>query len=159
MFSNNLLMALDESCVAPYARLAERVHAHGTKLFAQLFHPGREILSSTTGMIPTAYAPSSVPNERFHIMPREMSVELIKAVITGFGTAAGYLSRAGYDGIEIVGNHGYLPSQFLNPQINQRDDAYGGDFERRLAFVRETVSAIRTAARIATPWATGPPGH
>ena len=45
---------------------------HGAKVFAQLFHPGREILATTDGLMAVAYAPSEVPNERFHIMPRAM---------------------------------------------------------------------------------------
>ena len=146
MFSHNLLMALNDECVAPYRALADRVHVHGTKLFAQLFHQGRELLSSTSGLIPGAYAPSAVPNERFHIMPQPMPVDLIRDVIAGYGRSAGYLAEADYDGVEIVASHGYLPAQFLNPQTNLRDDAYGGDSSRRLAFLRETIAAIRTAA-------------
>lgn len=146
MFSNNLLMALDETCIEPYARLAAAVHRHGTKIFGQLFHPGREILSSTDGLIPAAYAPSAVPNERFHIMPQEMSTSLIEEIITGFGQSAGYLAAARYDGVEIVGNQGYLPAQFFNPALNLRTDAYGGDFDRRLAFVKNCIAAIREKA-------------
>jgi 2,4-dienoyl-CoA reductase-like NADH-dependent reductase (Old Yellow Enzyme family)/thioredoxin reductase len=126
--------------------LADRVHAHGTKMFGQLFHQGRELLSSTSGLIPPAYAPSAVPNERFHIMPQPMPEQLIKEVIAGYVDAAGYLAEAGYDGVEIVGNQGYLPSQFFNPLVNLRDDAYGGDYERRLTFVREIIQGIRHRA-------------
>jgi len=146
MFSGNLLMALDENCIPSYRALAERVHAHGSKLFGQLFHQGRELLSSTSGLIPAAYAPSAVPNERFHIMPQPMPEALIREVIEGFGRAAGYLAAAGYDGVEIVANQGYLPAQFLNPHINLRDDAYGGDYQRRLTFVREIIQSVRRSA-------------
>ncbi len=146
MFSGRLLSALDESCIPPYRALADRLHAHGTKVFAQLFHQGREILSSTTGMIPATYAPSAVPNERFHMMPRPMPVSLIHDIVEGFGRAAGYLAAAGYDGVEIVGNQGYLPAQFLCAATNRREDAYGGDFQRRLRFVREVIATARSAA-------------
>ena len=146
MFSNNLLMALDESCVLPFSRLANAIHRHGAKLFAQLFHPGREILSSVDGLIPVAFAPSAVPNERFHIMPRPMTAGLIEEVIAGYGSAARYLAEAGYDGVEVVASHGYLPAQFLNPRVNLRTDDFGGDFERRLRFVRQVISEIREQA-------------
>jgi len=146
MFSGNLLMALDEACIPPYRALAERIHAHGSKLFGQLFHQGRELLSSTSGLIPPAYAPSAVPNERFHIMPQPMPEALIREVIAGFARAAGYLAAAGYDGVEIVANQGYLPAQFLNPHTNLRDDTYGGDYERRLTFVQEIIRAVRQIA-------------
>jgi 2,4-dienoyl-CoA reductase-like NADH-dependent reductase (Old Yellow Enzyme family) len=146
MFSGQLLMALDEDCVPHYRALADRVHAHGTKLFGQLFHQGRELLSSTSGLIPPAYAPSAVPNERFHIMPQPMPEDLIREVIAGYGRAAGYLAEAGYDGVEIVANQGYLPSQFLNPLTNLRDDAYGGNYDRRLTFVQEIIHSVRETA-------------
>jgi len=143
MFSGQLLMALNEECVPSYRALADSVHAYGSKLFGQLFHPGRELVSSTTGLIPPAYAPSAVPNERFHIMPQPMPEDLIREVVLGYAGAAGYLAEAGYDGVEIVASQGYLPSQFLNPSVNLRDDAYGGDYERRLTFLREIIQAIR----------------
>ena len=146
MFSGQLLQALDEECIPAYKRLADRIHQYDTKIFAQLFHQGRELLSSTSGLIPAAYAPSAVPNERFHIMPQPMPVSLIEEVIAGHGRAARFLAEAGYDGVEIVGNQGYLPSQFLNPQTNLRDDHYGGDYERRLNFLLEVILSIRREA-------------
>jgi 2,4-dienoyl-CoA reductase-like NADH-dependent reductase (Old Yellow Enzyme family)/thioredoxin reductase len=146
MFSGQLLMALNEDCIPHYKRLADRVHVHGTKLFGQLFHQGRELLSSTSGLIPPAYAPSAVPNERFHIMPQPMPLDLIGEVIDGYARAAGLLAAAGYDGVEIVANQGYLPSQFFNPRVNLRDDAYGGDYERRLTFIRKIIQEIRQTA-------------
>ncbi len=145
-FSPSLLCAGTPETVAPFARLAEACHRHGAKIFAQLFHPGREILSAAVGMLPVAYAPSSVPNERFHIMPKPMPVSLIKEIVAGFGTNAAHLAAAGFNGIEIVGSHGYLPAQFLNPRVNLRDDAYGGDEERRLKFLCDVIGAIRVAA-------------
>ncbi len=146
MFSEQLLMALDQKCVSQFRKLADRVHVHGTRLFGQLFHPGREMLRSSNGLIPQAYAPSSVPNERFHVMPRPMSERLIGEVIAGYANAAGFLAQAKYDGVEIVASHGYLPAQFLNPFVNLRDDFYGGDYERRLNFIREVIRGIRLAA-------------
>ncbi len=61
----------------------------------------------------------------------------------GYGDAARRMQTAGVDGVEIVASHGYLPSQFLNPRVNLRDDAYGGDAEGRLRFLREVIADIR----------------
>ena len=145
-FSRQLLSFENADAVGDYARLAEACHRHGAKIFAQLFHPGREILSSWSGLGPLAWAPSAVPNERFHIMPRPLDVDLIEAIVAGFGDCAARLAEAGFDGVEIVGSHGYLPAQFLSPAVNLRDDTYGGDFERRLRFTRDVIDAIRGAA-------------
>ena len=144
-FSSQLLRA-DRAGAPAYKALADAVHDAGARIFAQLFHPGREIMRTADGMAAVAYAPSAVPNERFHVMPREMSDALIREIIAGFADAAALMADAGYDGVEVVGSHGYLPAQFLNPAVNLRDDAWGGDFERRLAFVRQVAWAIRAAA-------------
>ena len=132
-------------CLDGFRRLADTIHAHGTPVVAQIFHPGREIMESQDGSAPVALAPSAVPTERFHVMPRAMPVALIDEVVTGFGQAARRLQLAGLDGVEIVASHGYLPAQFFNPAVNLRTDAYGGAEEKRLRFVREVIASVRAA--------------
>ncbi len=142
-YTYHVLMADSDACIAGYKAMAEAVRPHGCALFGQLFHPGREIMESQDGSAPVALAPSAVPNERFHVMPRALTIELIEEIIEGYGTAARRLKEAGLDGVEVAASHGYLPSQFLNPNVNRRDDAYGGSAENRLRFLREVVVAIR----------------
>lgn len=143
VFVHNPIKVTDDACIARYRRLADAVQPHGARLFGQLFHPGREILSSLDGSTPVSYAPSAVPNERFHVMPTPMSVEHITRVVEGFGEGARRLQRAGLDGVELVASHGYLLSQFLNPRVNVREDAYGGGFQQRLRLVREVIDSVR----------------
>jgi 2,4-dienoyl-CoA reductase-like NADH-dependent reductase (Old Yellow Enzyme family) len=140
------IRAYEDACIPGYQRIAKACQAHGCKVFGQLTHPGREMTLAADGTHAVAFAPSAVPNERFHIMPREMPLALIKGIIKGFGTAAARLKTAGLDGVEVVASHGYLLSQFLNPRINQRQDAYGGTPENRLRFVSEVLAAVRGAA-------------
>jgi 2,4-dienoyl-CoA reductase-like NADH-dependent reductase (Old Yellow Enzyme family)/thioredoxin reductase len=142
-YTNHVLMATDDGSIAGYRRVAQAVHRYGTVLFAQLFHPGREIAEADGGLLAVAYAPSCVPNERFHVMPRPLGVRMIRAIVSGYGDAARRMRAAGLDGVEIVASHGYLPSQFLNPRVNLRDDEYGGDLDRRLRFLREVIADIR----------------
>ncbi len=143
-YTNHVLMATDDSCIAGYREVAQAVHRHGTVLFGQLFHPGREIAEADGGLLSVAYAPSSVPNERFRVMPRALNQPMIDAIVQGYGDAARRMQMAGLDGVEIVASHGYLPAQFLNPRVNLRSDAYGGDSDRRLRFLREVIANIRT---------------
>ncbi len=150
VFAANCLDARSADCVPGYRRLAGAVQRRGARIFGQLFHPGREIQVRTDGLMAAAVAPSPVPNERFHIMPRAMSGDLIEEVIAGFARGAGYLAEAGLDGVELVASQGYLPAQFLNPRLNLRDDAWGGSFDRRLRFVEETLTAMRAAIGDAT---------
>ncbi|UDL94620.1 FAD-dependent oxidoreductase [Lichenihabitans sp. PAMC28606] len=144
-YTSHLLMATSDACIPGYRRLAEACHAQGATVFGQLFHPGREIMETAEGTAPVAYAPSAVPNQRFHVMPRAMSRVMIDEIVEGFGAAAARLEAAGLDGVEVVGSHGYLPAQFVNPRVNIRDDLYGGSFDNRLRFIRDVVAAIRRA--------------
>ncbi len=142
-YTAHILMAIDDSCIAGYATLATTLHKSGTKVFGQLFHPGREVMESQDGSSPVALAPSAVPNERFHVMPRALRVTEIEEIIEGYARAATRLERAGLDGVEIVASHGYLPAQFLNPHLNLRTDEYGASPENRLRFLSEVLRSVR----------------
>lgn len=143
-YTSHILMATEDACIPGYRRLAEAVHAHGSAIVGQIFHDGRELMESRDGTLPVALAPSAVPNERFHVMPRAMPIPLIEEIRAGYASAARRLQEAGLDGVEVVASHGYLPAQFLNPRVNLRTDRYGGSPENRLRFLRETIAAIRT---------------
>lgn len=136
------IRAYDPACIPGYARIVAACHKHGCAVFAQLSHPGREMPMMADGTHAVALAPSAVPNERFHVMPREMSIETIRDVIDGYRVSAANLAKAGLDGVEVVASHGYLLSQFLNPRLNRRADEYG-DGTR---FVREVIEAVRKGA-------------
>ena len=144
-YTSHLLMATSDDCIPGYARVAQAVHEQGCALFSQLFHPGREIMESQDGTQPVAYAPSAVPNERFHVSPRPLSAAMIAEIIAGYAAAAHRLERAGLDGVEVVASHGYLPAQFLNPRTNLRTDRYGGDAIARRRFLDDVLTAIRAA--------------
>lgn len=142
-YTAHVLMAIDDSCIAGYTRLASSLHDRGARVFGQLFHPGREVMESLDGSRPVALAPSAVPNERFRVMPRALRRAEIDDIVAGFAAGAARLQRAALDGVEVVASHGYLPAQFLNPKVNVRNDEFGGSPENRLRFLREVLGAIR----------------
>ena len=144
-YTSHLLMATTDDCIPGYRRLAEALHAEGATVFSQLFHPGREIMESADGLLAVAYAPSVSPNERFHVMPRALTLPLIEEIVAGYAAAARRMRAAGLDGVEVVASHGYLPAQFLNPRVNRRSDGYGGDEAGRLRFLREVLQGVRAA--------------
>ncbi|MEZ5771122.1 MAG: FAD-dependent oxidoreductase [Defluviimonas denitrificans] len=144
-YSAHVLMATDDDCIPGFRALAEACHAEGCAVFSQLFHPGREIMETADGLLAVAYAPSCVPNERFHVMPRALDQAMIDEIVAGYASAARRMRDAGLDGVEFVASHGYLPAQFLNPAVNLRTDAYGGSLENRLRFSVEALTAIRAA--------------
>ncbi|WP_414158336.1 FAD-dependent oxidoreductase [Pseudomonas sp. BNK-45] len=144
-YTSHVLMATDDACIDGYRRLAETCHAHGTVVLSQIFHPGREIMESSDGLLAVAYAPSAVPNERFRVMPRALDQAMIDEIIQGYADAARRLYQAGLDGVELVASHGYLPAQFINPRVNRRSDGYNGELEQRLRFIREILDAMRAS--------------
>ena len=127
--------------VPAYRRLSEAVHEHDTRLFVQLFHGGREVISSPPR--PAAVAPSSIPSARFKTEPRELTRREIGEMIDGYRQAAAYAAAGGIDGVEVCAGFNYLPTQFLSPHANTRTDSYGGSFENRLRFLREVCQAMR----------------
>jgi 2,4-dienoyl-CoA reductase-like NADH-dependent reductase (Old Yellow Enzyme family) len=144
-YSSHVLMATDDDCIDGYRKMADACHNHGAVVYGQLFHPGREIMETADGLAPVAYSSSATPQDRFHVMPREASIDVIAEIVAGYGSAARRLEAAGIDGVEIVASHGYLPSQFLNPAVNKRKDEYGGSDENRLRFLKEVIDSVRNA--------------
>ena len=130
--------------VPAYERLGAAVHDHGARLLVQLFHGGREQISSAPRA--PAVAPSAVPSQRFASEPRALTLTEIRELIAGYRTAAAHAAAGGVDGLEVSVSHGYLPAQFLSPLSNHRTDGYGGAFAARMRFVTEVLQAVRDGA-------------
>jgi len=139
----SIIMANDRASIPGYRRIADQCHAAGSLVFGQLFHPGRETRGKVDAVTKVAWAPSALPGDRHHVMPRPMPRALIKDVVKGYGESAGNLVEAGLDGVEILASHGYLISQFLSPRINHRKDEYGGNLENRMRFFLEVLASVR----------------
>ncbi len=132
----------DDRYIPRLKELANAIHNEGAKLFVQLAHQGRQMSSAITGS--PLLAPSPIPSPMYREIPREMSKEDIKELVEAFGTAAKRAKRAGCDGVEIHGAHGYLISTFLSPRSNKRTDEYGGSLNGRLKFALEVINSVRS---------------
>lgn len=158
----NQIAISDDRFLPGLTALAEAVHSHGAKISAQLHHGGlvgmEDFLAGRPVWCPSlpepaqgdftdaflleelAAAPfSRIRDVNFKVMTRED----IAAVTDAFATAAGRAKRAGFDGVEIHGGHGYLISSFLSPKSNKRTDEYGGPLENRARFLLEVIAAVR----------------
>ncbi|CEH32205.1 hypothetical protein AM501_14270 [Aneurinibacillus migulanus] len=140
MLTTHTIAGYDANVVPAYSEIAEQLHHYGTKVFAQLFHGGREVVSSDYRN--AAWAPSAEPSLRFGAMPKPMSLEEIEQVIDGFARSAMLAKEAGLDGVEICCSHGYLPAQFWSSHTNHRTDQYGGSFENRMRFILEILERV-----------------
>lgn len=123
--------------------LTGAVHAADSLIFCQLVHAGGQTSSKIIGAAPLA--PSVVDFPGYQDTPREMTIGEIKGVVTAFGAAATRAKEAGFDGVQLHGAHGYLLNQFLSPFLNQRQDEYGGDLLKRMRFLEEVYSCVRSA--------------
>ncbi len=135
---------LSPASVAPFAELAEAVHALGSKIFVQLTAGfGRVGRPSMFRKRPVG--PSSIPNYWDPtVTSRELTTEEVEQLVRCFGDAAEILAMAEIDGAEIHAVHeGYLLDQFTMSMFNRRADKYGGDLRGRLTFPIEIVQEIK----------------
>jgi 2,4-dienoyl-CoA reductase (NADPH2) len=139
-------MVGDPSHRSALRRAAESVHAAGGLIALQLFHAGRYALPGVAGTDGGApFAPSAVYSKFSRTTPREMSADDIAQTVDDFARAARAARDLGFDAVEVMGSEGYLINQFTAPLTNRRDDAWGGDAERRLRFPVEVMRAVRVA--------------
>lgn len=122
--------------------LAESAHRYGAKIWMQILHAGRQ--DPNASEVEPAWCPSEYTGEIYRQKPKIMSAQDIEDVIEDFAKAALLAKKKGFDGVEVLGGHGYLLSQFLSPAINGRNDAYGGNTAGRFRIVREIAGAIRS---------------
>jgi len=135
-------VAVDHDNKIPGLReLATAVRANGAKVALQLFHGGRQSLSSISGTQPVSA--SEVFCRLTREAPRALTVQEIKDVVEAFAEAARRAKEAGFDAVEIHGAHGYLINQFLSPLTNKRTDQYGGDVKGRTRFLLEILERVR----------------
>jgi len=119
---------------------------HGMVQLVQLSHPGRQC---PKGLNKETVAPSAVPFSPALAMsfgtPRALREDEILDIIQRFATSAAICEKAGFEGVQLHGAHGYLISQFLSPLTNKRQDQWGGSAENRMRFLLEIYKAVRAA--------------
>ncbi|MEZ5811231.1 MAG: NADH:flavin oxidoreductase/NADH oxidase family protein [Rhizobiaceae bacterium] len=135
----------DDEALAGLKAIARAGTAHGSHLWMQLNHAGRQTQKAIN---PTPKAPSTVAlkmrNGRFG-RPVPLTETEITDIIDRFAFAARTARETGFTGVQMHAAHGYLASQFLSPLSNPRDDRWGGSLENRARFLVETVRAMRKA--------------
>ncbi|MCK4760576.1 MAG: NADH:flavin oxidoreductase [Candidatus Aminicenantes bacterium] len=110
-------------------------------LLMQIVHGGRQVRpKSNPGPV---WAPSPVPDPVHKTEPLEMTAAQVEETIEAFIEAAVRAEKAGFHGVQLHVAHGYLLSQFLSPYTNRRDDAFGGDQEKRTRIAVEILKGIK----------------
>jgi 2,4-dienoyl-CoA reductase-like NADH-dependent reductase (Old Yellow Enzyme family) len=132
------------------SRLTDAVHSHGARIVGQINHGGAQAPPLYDSRPQWSASDNDGQNGG---TARAMTVHEIHEVTEAFVAAALLLARSGYDGCEVHCAHSYLLNHFLSPLYNRRDDDYGGDFERRLRFLRDVLEAVHAA--VDTPFVVG----
>ena len=140
---NTQISAHSDEMIAGLKQIAEVVHRHDCKIVGQIVHCGgqttKEVIDGNTPS-----APSGVESPGYEAVPRELTHEEVKELLQkSFANAALRVKKAGFDGVQLHGAHGYLLAQFLSPSRNVRTDEYGGTVENRSRFCLEAYQSIR----------------
>ena len=148
--------------VAGWRKVTRSVHDAGGRIVAQLWHMGRQVHSSVTGLQPVSSSATRTDGQAHTYegkkdfeVARPLALDEIPRLLADYEHAARCAKDAGFDGVQIHAANGYLIDQFLRDGANHRDDRYGGSPENRIRLLREitervasVVGADRTAVRL-----------
>ena len=136
--SNRQLGIWDEKKIEGLSRIAKACNDLGAKTLIQIHHGG---MLAAKEVSQDKISASDYQDEKRSA--RAMTVDEIAAVRDAFIAGAKRAWKAGFNGVELHGAHGYLLSQFASPRVNKREDGYGGDTDGRLRLAGEIIRGIR----------------
>ena len=122
-------------------KLATGIKREDSLAVVQLHHAG---MRSPADLIGQA---SVCPSNHEETGAVGLSSEGVQQLIEDFICGAERAEKAGFDGVEIHGAHGYILAQFLSGTINQRQDEFGGSIKNRMRPITEIIDGIRTRCR------------
>jgi 2,4-dienoyl-CoA reductase-like NADH-dependent reductase (Old Yellow Enzyme family) len=125
----------DDELIWGLQKLAGSVHAVGTPVVVQISHAGGVANRNVIGAEPAG--PSATGKTR------KLTRSGIEGLVEEFAVAAERAIKAGFDGVELHGAHGFLLNQFFSPLLNKRGDEYGGSLENRMRFPLMVVERVR----------------
>lgn len=134
-------VVLDGDRARQFRRLTSAVHEAGALACAQIGHAG--LVANTVSNRTPSLAPSTRLSAPAMGLVRGATAEQLDTLVDEFGAAAAHAVDAGFDAIEIHMGHGYLLSSFFSPNLNRRDDRYGGDTARRAELARRVAERVR----------------
>jgi 2,4-dienoyl-CoA reductase-like NADH-dependent reductase (Old Yellow Enzyme family) len=137
-------MVLDGRRALALRRLTDSVHANGALVCAQIGHAGL-VANTRSNRMPTL-APSTRISAPAMGLVHAATLDQLDEVVSDFGEAARNAVEAGFDAIEVHLGHGYLLSSFFSPNLNKRNDRFGGDTVRRAELARRVLERVRNEA-------------
>ncbi|EER1417203.1 NADH-dependent flavin oxidoreductase [Escherichia coli] len=149
--------AYDDHFINSLEKLAAAAKSGGAPAILQIFHAGNKAIPE---LVPNndviSASASSVKSGDFMkrvVQSREMTENEIQETIRAFGDVTKRAIKAGFDGIELHGAHGFLLQNFFSPLFNQRNDRWGGDLEGRMRF---PLAVLQEVKNVVYEYATKP---
>jgi 2,4-dienoyl-CoA reductase-like NADH-dependent reductase (Old Yellow Enzyme family) len=125
----------DDALIEGLTQFTRRIHDLKTPLVIQVNHGGALSKKEVTGKQPLAPSPMREA--------KELTSDKAEIIIDDFGLSTERAMKAGFDGVELHGAHGFLLNQFFSPLTNRRRDKYGGSLENRMRFPLEVVNRVK----------------
>jgi len=122
-------------------RLAAEIHRHGSIAIVQLHHAGLRSPAALIGSAPVSASDDEKTGAR------ALTTEEVEQLAEDFTLAASRAERAGFDGVQVHGAHGYIVCQFLSTETNRRADRYGGSLDNRCRLLFDILRGIRERCR------------
>ena len=149
--------AYDDRFINSLEKLAAAAKSGGAPAILQIFHAGNKAIPE---LVPNndviSASASNVKSGDFMkrvVQSREMTENEIQETIRAFGDVTKRAIKAGFDGIELHGAHGFLLQNFFSPLFNQRNDRWGGDLEGRMRF---PLAVLQEVKNVVYEYATKP---
>ncbi|NLB77061.1 MAG: NADH:flavin oxidoreductase [Crenarchaeota archaeon] len=125
----------DDCLISGFEKLAAGIHSVGAPAIVQISHAGAVATQKVIGVTPVG--PSTRDKTRM------LTVDELYGLAEDFALATDRAIKAGFDGVELHGAHGYLLNQFFTPLLNKRTDEFGGSLENRMRFPLLVVDKVR----------------
>jgi 2,4-dienoyl-CoA reductase-like NADH-dependent reductase (Old Yellow Enzyme family) len=125
----------DDLAICGFEKLASALHDVGAPAVVQISHAGAVTNKRVIGTKPAGPSPRD--------KSRMLEISEIYDIADDFALAAERVVKAGFDGIELHGAHGYLLNQFYSPLFNRREDEFGGSLEKRMHFPLMVAKRVR----------------
>lgn len=148
------LLINDDKFIARLGELTKLIHSHGVPTFLQLIHwgPSQMVVPGVQARSSSTMGISELPRKTYG-PTLGLTIAEIEGIVEKFAEAAKRAEKAGFDGVEVHGAHGYLINSFLSGAWNKREDRYGGSLENRARLAGEIIRAIK--ARVGKEFPVG----
>ena len=137
----------DDALLPGLTTLADALRQRGAVSMVQIFHGGLRADPAVSGAMPWSASAADGVREA-------TEDDLARVDRASSPTRPGARRRAGFDGVELHGAHGYLFTQFLSTEQNRRTDAWGGPLANRARLLREALRA-RARSRVGPSFTVG----